>query len=251
MKTSNKILLGFLILIFLIPAFAVMSFSNKIKNGRYTVESQQGQGSNFRSGNFKPYKVVKFIAPAGRVLKANLQHSDSLFYSYHQMGGGDSIRVYNTGDTLFVHFINPDENEVVHLSVNLKLPAFDNLVIDNAEVTLGSTGASLNSDLLVEISGTGLLNIGRVREQRGGPDDVDVTEFPYAINRLSVRMNEGEVALGGKTDIKQLNLQVNGAGVLSVNDGATIGEVSGRLSEESSVKANWKYVKKLAALTTE
>lgn len=252
MRTSNKILLGFLIIIFLIPALLLMSFNNKIKNGRYTVESQEGQGSNFRSGNFKPYKVVKFIAPAGRVLKANLEHSDSLFYSYHQMGGGDSIRVYNAGDTLFVHFINhEDMNEMVHLSVNLKLPSIDNLVIDNAEVTLDSTGASLNSDLLVEISGTGLLNIGRVREQRGGPDDMDVTEFPYAINRLSVRMNEGEVALGGKTDIKQLNLQVNGAGVLSVNDGATIGEVSGRLSEESSVKATWKYVKKLAALTAE
>jgi len=251
MKTSNKILLGFLILIFLIPVFGVMSFNNRIKNGRYTVERQDNQGSNFRSGNFKPYKVVKFIAPAGRVLKANLQHSDSLFYSYHQVGGGDSIRVYNTGDTLFVHFINPDENEVAHLSMNLKLPFFDNLVIDNAEVTLDSTGGSLTGDLLVEISGTGLLNIGRMSGKRGGPDDAKATQFPYAINRLSVKMNDGEVALGGKTEIKHLNLQVNGAGVLSVNDGATIGEVSGRLSEESSVKANWKYVKKLAALATE
>jgi hypothetical protein len=251
MRTSNKILLGYIILIFLLPVLVLMSFNTKIKNGRYTVEKQQGQGSNFRSGSFKPYKVVKFIAPAGRVLQANLQHSDSLFYSYHQMGGLDSIKVYNTGDTLFVQFINPDKNYVEHLSVNLKLPSFDNLVIENAEVTLDSTSGSLNSDLLVEILGTGLLNIGKKKEHRVGPDDAAVIEFPYAINRLSVKMNEGEIALGGKANIKQLDMQVNGAGVVSINEGAAIGEVSGHLSEKSSVKANWKYVKKLAALATE
>ena len=48
MRTSNKILLGYLILIFLIPVLILMSFNTKIKNGRYTVEKQEGQGSNFR-----------------------------------------------------------------------------------------------------------------------------------------------------------------------------------------------------------
>jgi hypothetical protein len=138
-----------------------------------------------------------------------------------------------------------------HLSVNLKLPSFDNLIIDNAEVTLDSVNAPANNNLQAEIFGTGLLNIGRVRERRGAPEDADIREFPYTFNRLSVKMNEGEVVLGGKTDIKQLNLQIDGAGVLTIGDGAAIQEIQGRLSEKSSVKANWKYVKKLAALTTE
>lgn len=256
MRTSNKILAGFLIVIFIIPALILTSFNSKIKNGRYTVVKQEvNEGADFRSGNFKPYKVVKFIAPAGRVLKANLQYSDSLYYSYHSTGTGDSLRVYNIADTVFVQYINPQEKETVnewdHISVNLKLPSFNNLVIDNAEVTLDSANAPANTDILAEIYGSGLLNVGRMRERRGTPDDADVIEFPYTLNRLSVKMNEGEVALGSKADIKQLNLQVNGAGVLSVNDGAAIGEISGYLSEKSSVKANWKYVKKMAALTAE
>ena len=119
-------------------------------------------------------------------------------------------------------------------------------------MTLDSTNSSLNTDMQVEIVGTGLLNIGRASGQhRLGPDEREVTEFPYTINRLSVKMNEGEIALGSKSDIKQLNLQVTGAGVVSINDGAAIEGVSGRLSEQCSVKANWKYVKKLAALATE
>ena len=184
MKTSNKILIGFFIVIFLIPALILMSFNNKIKKGRYTVEKQEvHESTDFKSGNFKPYKVVKFIAPAGRVLKANLQYSDSLHYSYNAMGTGDSIRVYNIADTVFIHYIHPKETEAAnewnHVSVNLKLPSFDNLVIDNAEVTLDSTNAPANTNLQAEIYGTGLLNIGRMRERRGAPDDADVREFPY------------------------------------------------------------------------
>jgi hypothetical protein len=255
MKTSNKILLGFFILIFLIPPFLLMSFNNKIKNGRYQVVKHEGQGSNFRSGNFKPYKVIKFMSPSGRALKAMVQHSDSLYYGYFLMGGGDSIRVYNEADTLFVHYFDAqatnDMDEGTSLHVNLKLPSFGDLIINNAEVTIDSSNAALNSDLNVELNGTGLLNIGRVSTRRDTPDSDNMIEFPFNINRLYIRMNEGEVALGSKVDIKQLDVQVTGPGVLTINDGAVIGGMTGSLSGKSSVKANWQYVKRLAALATE
>ncbi len=255
MRTSNKILLGFIILCFLIPTFLLLSFKNKISHGRYTVETQQGQGSNFRSGHFKPYKMIKLASPSGRMLKVILQHSDSLYYSYYQVGYGDSVRVYNEGDTLFVDYVNGKASEgmdeLANLYVNLKLPSFENLIIENAEVTLDSASAAFNRDVNAEINGTGLLNIGRANTRRGGPDDESTEEFGYNLNRLSVRMNEGEVAIGSKTDIKQLNVQAEGSGVLVITDGATIGEMTGRLSEKSSVKANWKYVKKMAVLATE
>jgi hypothetical protein len=249
MKTSNKILLGFFILIFLIPPFLLMSFNSKIKNGRYKIVKQETmEGENFKSGNFKSYKTVKFVSPSGRILKANVQHSDSLYYSYYTMGTGDSIRVYNEGDTVFVHYFNAQATEGVdeqtNLYVNLKLPSFENLIIDNAEVTLDSTGAALNSDINVELKGTGLLKIGRMNTRRDLSDDEGIQEFNYNINRLSVTMNEGEVAIGSKVDIKQLNVQVNGPGVLSINDGAAIGGMTGSLSGQSSVK-------RLAALATE
>lgn len=256
MKTSNKILLGFIILCFLIPASLLLSFKSKISHGRYTIAKQEGQGSNFRSGEIaKPYKVVKFVSPAGRVLKANIQYSDSSYYRYHLMGGGDSIRVHNEADTLFVQYFNAQQpgnpDEITNLHVDLKLPSFENLVINNAEVTLDSTSAMLDRDINVELSGTGLLNIGQMRTRRPGQDETDKVEYAYNINHLSVKMNEGEMTIGSKVDIKQLDIQAQDKGVLIINDGAAIAGMTGRLSETFSVNANWKYVKRLAALSTE
>jgi hypothetical protein len=253
MKTSNKILAGFLIFIFIVPGFILMSFNNKIKKGRFTIVKREiYEGDDFRSGNFKPYKVVKLVAPAGRILRCNLQYSDSLYYSYNKTGAQDSIMVYNVADTVFIKYINPHttEQENSAIEVNIKLPAMENLILDNAEVTLDSPGAMENKDLTVEVYGTGLLNLGRAIEEKNAADQI-IHEFPFQVNQLSIKMNEGEVALGSGVNIRQLNLQIDGAAVLTINDGATIEEMQGDLSEKSSVKASWKYVKRLAALTKE
>ena len=253
MKTSNKILAGFFIVVFLVPVFMLMSFNSKIKKAQFTVVKHEiYEGADFRSGNFKSYKVVKIVAPSGRVMKCNLQYSDSLYYSYNKMETQDSIMVYNAGDTVFIKYINPNattqENSTIHL--NLKLPAIQNLVVENAEVTFDSIGAEANKDIAIEIHGTGLVNIGRTIEEKNR-DFETVHEFQYKVNQLSLKMKEGEIVLGSGADIGQLNLQVEGAAALTINDGATIGEMQGILSEKSSVKASWKYVKRLAALTKE
>ncbi|MGZ5218824.1 MAG: hypothetical protein ACXWC7_02065 [Chitinophagaceae bacterium] len=253
MKTSNKILAGFFIVVFLVPVFMLMSFNNKIKKGQFTVVKQEiYEGADFRSGNFKSYKVVKIMAPSGRIIKCNLQYSDSLYYSYNKMETQDSVMVYNEGDTVFVKYFNPNatmpDNSTIHL--NLELPAIQNLVVENAEITLDSIGAGANKDLAIEVYGTSLVNIGRAIEEKNR-EYQNAQEFPYQVSRLSLKMKEGEVVLGNRVDIGQLNLQLDGAAGLTINDGAAIGEMHGSLSGQSSVKASWKYVKRLAALTKE
>lgn len=253
MKTSNKILAGFFIVIFLVPIFMLMSFNSKIKKGQFTVVKQEiYEGADFRSGSFGAYKVVKIMAPSGRILKCNLQYADSLYYSYNKMETQDSVMVYNAADTVFIKYVNPNtttqENSTIHL--NLKLPAMQNLVVENAEVTLDSMGAGANKDIAIEVHGTGLVNIGRTIEEKN-MEYQTIHEFPYQVNQLSLKMKEGEVVLGNRVNIGQLNLQLDGAAGLTINDGAVIGEMHGSLSEQSSVKANWKYVKRLAALTKE
>lgn len=253
MKTSNKILAGFFIVVFLVPVFMLMSFNRQIKKGQFTVVKQEMyEGADFRSGTFKPYKVIKIVGPAGRSMKCNLQYSDSLYYSYNNMDTQDSVMVYNAGDTVFIKYFSPNataqENSTIHL--NLKLPAIQNLVVENAEVTLDSPGAEANKDLAIEVNGTGLVNIGRTIDENDREHQT-VHEFPYQVNQLSLKMKEGEVVLGNKVNIGQLNLRLDGAAGLTINDGAAIGEMQGSLSEESSVKASWKYVKRLAALTKE
>jgi hypothetical protein len=172
MNTSNKILIGFLIVIFLVPVFMLLSFNSKIKSGQFTVvKNEQPVGADFRSGNFKPYKVVKLVAPPGRALKCDLQYSDSLYYSYNINYSRDSVRVYNLADTLFIQYIsrtaqkdNTDVYSDNDLYVEIKLPSVEQLIVNNAEATISPMNASAAKTMLVEVYGTGLLNVGSTND---------------------------------------------------------------------------------------
>src|SRR5688572_29102121 len=110
MRTSNKILVGFLVVIFLVPLFMLMSFNSKIKKGQFTVvKNKRYESVDFRGGSFKPYKVIKIVAPGSKALKVNLQNSGSMSYNYN-ITSGDSVKVYNVADTLVVQYISLDAN---------------------------------------------------------------------------------------------------------------------------------------------
>lgn len=253
MNTSNKILTGFLIVILLVPVFILLSFNSKIKSGQFTVvKNEQYMGADFRSGNFKPYKVVRLVAPSGRALKCNLQYSDSLYYSYTMNDSRDSIRVYNLADTLFIQHISmatgKDNTGVYadnYLSVDIKLPSIEQLIVNNAEATIQSKNFMGNKNWLVEINGTGILNVGEAAE-----DDKDTAEnkVSFAIEQLSIMSTNGEVVFGSNVNIGQLILHAKGNSVVTIKEGAAFSDVQGSLSDSSTVNASWKYVKKLAVL---
>lgn len=252
MNTSNKILAGFFIVVFLVPVFIFMSFNSKIKKGEYkVVKNERYENPNFRSGTFKPYKVVKLISPPGMVLHCKLEYADSLYYNYDNSGSTDSIRIYNINDTVFVQYIKlqgtADASLMNELSVNMRLPSVESLIIDNAEVHLMSLDTSGNKNLSVVIEGNGLLNIGVPDEDES--DKSNSVQRLYKLNQLSVETNNAQLALGKNINVQQLQLHFNGSSVLTIDDGAVIEEIQGNLSDSSSVKANWKYVKRLATFT--
>jgi hypothetical protein len=253
MNTSNKILTGFLIVIFLVPVFMLLSFNSSIRNGQFTVvKNEQSNGANFRNGNFKPYKVVKLVSPPGRALKCNLQYADSLYYSYNMNDSQDSIRVYNLADTLFIQYIsrkaekdNTDVYSDNELYVEIKLPSVEQLVVNNAEATISDMNASVTKNMLVELYGTGLLNLGSIEEEA---KDTTANKTPYTIDQLSVKSADGEMALGRNVHIGQLMIQADGTSTVNIKEGAAIGDIQGSLSDSSTVNASWKYVKRLAVL---
>lgn len=257
MNTSNKILTGFFLLIFLVPVFVLLSFKSKIRSGQFTaVKNDQYISENFRSGNFQPYKVVKLVGPAGRALKCNLQYSDSLYYSYNMNDSRDSVRVYNLGDTLFIQYINKtatkDNTDVYshdELYVEVKLPSVQQLVINNAEATISYMNTEVTNSMLVEVYGTGLLNLGSTNNN-DDDDNNHLTESNgfYTINQLSLKSDNGEMSLGNNINVGQLTINAEGKSTINIKEGASIDNVQGNLSDSSTVNASWKYVKKLAGL---
>lgn len=255
MNTSNKILTGFLLLVFLVPVFVLLSFKSKIRNGHFTVvKNEQYKSANFREGNFKAYRVIKLVSPEGRSLKCNLQYSDSLYYSYNVNDSRDSVRVYNLGDTLFIQYINKTatkDNTGVYahdeLYVDIKLPSIEQLVVNNAEVNIPGVytgGAAKN--MTVELYGTGLLSLGEINDGDKGTTN-KTTDF-YTIDQVSVKSANGEMSLGKNVHIGQLTINTEGRSTININEGASIDSVEGNLSDSSTVNASWKYVKKLAGL---
>ena len=93
MKTSNKILMGFIIVVFLIPVFILMSFNSKIKKGQFTVVKREiYEGGNSRSGTIKPYRVVKIVGPGfPEAFSCNLIPAEAASYSYQNNNDQDSI----------------------------------------------------------------------------------------------------------------------------------------------------------------
>jgi len=253
MNTSNKILTGFLLVIFLVPVFVLLSFKSKIRSGQFTVvKNEQYISENFRSGNFKAYKVVKLVSPAGRALKCNLQYSDSLYYSYNVNDSRDSIRVYNLADTLFIQYINKTvqkDNTNVYsddeLYVDVKLPSIEELVVNNAEVTISGVNTGVTKNMTVELYGTGFLKVG---SSYVDVRNTSLGSTPYAIDQLLLRSANGEMSLGKNVHIGQMIIQAEGASVVNIEDGAEIDHIKGNLSDSSTVNASWKYVKKLGGL---
>jgi hypothetical protein len=253
MKTSNKILVGFLAVVFLIPLMMIMSFKRKIAKGQFTVQLQDQQGSSFRNGHFAAYKVVKIVSPGDGLLKVMLKESDSLYYDYHKMGD-DSIRISNIGDTLLIKYDARKTGSVGDMSrlhLNLKLPFVSQLVIENADITVDSVDIKTPHSITASISNKGRLQIGTFTREFKYEDRTEEVNFPVSLQTLTVNMIGGELILGSKTNLQQLKLNAEGASILTIKDGASVQETTGSLSGESSVNANWRYVKSLATMATE
>jgi hypothetical protein len=254
MKTSNKILLGFLIVVFLVPVYVLMSFKSKIKNNEFkVVKGGPYNSSSFHSGTFKSYRVIKVVAPEGTNMKTDLHFSDSLYYTYNNDGSRDSVRVYNQADTLFVEYTSvtaeKQDNNFYgsnEIYTDIFLPSISHLIIKNAEVTIQPANSPTDSQVNIEVFGTGLINIGGDEESR---IDNSQSNAAYKLAGLSLQSMNGDIYLGKAVDIALLNLNTAGTTSVTIEEGAVIANIKGSLSDSSSVKASWKYLKNLLPLT--
>lgn len=165
MKTSNKILLGLLIVVFTLPFLLASSLKSKIEKGEYTVEKNENEtnGGSMHSGSFTAYKVVKVVAPRPELLTCHLKLSDKMDYRYYNGDSKDSIMVFTSNDTLYIKYtiakVTGEKNESREYNsfmINVNLPAFNNLVVDGAVVGIDSLPAS-SDNISVTLKNRGVI----------------------------------------------------------------------------------------------
>ncbi len=165
MRTSNKILLGLLVVVFSVPFLLATTLKSKMNKGEYTiVKNDNRSGGNTRSGAFTAFKVVKVIAPAPDVLTCHLKLSPDMNYKYYQPSKADSVIVFTANDTLFIQYTQiktngEERSDYRHTSIRINLPVVNNLVVDGAVVVIDSLPTSL-SNLSVTLKNRGMIKDG-------------------------------------------------------------------------------------------
>ncbi len=272
MKTSNKILAGFFIVIFLIPVFILMSFNSKIKKGQFTVVKREiYEGANSRSGTIKPYQVIKIVGPGfPGTFSCNLIAAESASYSYQNYSDQDSIKIEQVNDTLLLTYVNTgyqsgnntNSSEFSNISMALRLPVITNVIVEGADVNIDSINITANKEIFFDLRNKASLNLSNRGTatshevhlaQPGGQfkDSVTKRNSTGMFNKLNVKAVSANLAIGPYATIRDLNLQIDGTSKVNVNDNSHIDQLSGFISDSCTVEANWKNIRRLASLAKE
>ena len=277
MRTSNKILTALLLLVFLAPLLIALDLKNKLGSKEYSLDNRKENGSDYgslRQGTLQPYKVVKITGPFFQkvegtpgelpaIFTCHLRPSATAAYSYGNFGGlRDSLRIYNSGDTLFIKYVNGKDEDTpgavdansahysnttyyFNLEATVSLPNWDHLEIEGATVLIDSLPLSAPS-MSVSLRNFGHLKLGYFGSKT---DSGGVTTFMSCHTKdLTLHVFDAEVSMGAYFKADHLNLQMNGHSTIEIKD-ASINKLDGSLSDDTKVNANWNYIRRLALLT--
>lgn len=287
MKTSNKILAAFILIVFTVPLIMLTGFRSSIRKQAFTVEYLDNNSTKFsQKGVNKPYKFVKITGPempgypgtwvsAGNeyIFTCKIIPADSVSYSYfsNQPVAKDVLILEQLGDTLLVKYSTTNaqpidgESAKYHftpIQVDLFLPVLNNVIVENADVIIDSINENNQSDISFDLRSLAHLELGKwghsqsiysvekISDTNKNPtvDSSGFVERSGKFISLSIKTNDATFSLGPYAWIKDLQLHVNGQSQVNIDNQSRIVQMSGFISDSSKVNANWKNIRRLAAL---
>lgn len=276
MKTSNKILSGFFILVFaMLPVFILLGFHSRISNGVFTPNKPE-VNNNDSVGAIKPFKVLKVVGPGIEgVLICHIIPANSATYTYNnnEDQGQDGVKLQQKGDTLLITYSgmitsvnrNSSQNIYPSVNVNLYLPAIENVIAEGADITIDSIGLAANPVIHFDLKKRSVLNLGMngsvtsenfekkidtgVPGKSGTTTSIITEKSSGQFNRIIIKATDSKITLGINAWIKDLNLQLLGLSTIKVDDYSRMNQLSGFISDSAKVEADWKNIRRLATLT--
>lgn len=275
MKTSNKILAAFCLIVFSVPVLMLIGFRSQISNQKFTeINSKYGHTETIIKGALNPYKFVKIIGPGRDVFTCNIIPSDSASYDYQNLDEDHRIKIEQINDTLLVKYISPERQVNLNSSsisytqthINLYLPVINRIIIDGASVIIDSANTITNPEISFNLSNQAILQLGKFghsqstsisasmeTESNGLKIDSsaissNIIERSGKLNNVKIESTNSTFTVGPYSWIKELNLQIKGHSRVNIDNESRIDQLSGFISNSSDVGANWKNIKRLAAL---
>ena len=254
MKTSNKLLMLLLALLFLIPLMMVMGFKAAIKNNQYTVKNMYGLHiPDFKY--LKPFKVIKLNGglQQDKQLKCNIRYGDKYGYKFNnydpgllEEGRSDSCNISMAGDTLVISY-GARTNEALKknnyyygVEVAVTIPETMPIVASAAMVNVDSSTSRFSS-LHFSLTDNSLLNVGNADPRRAENSNADKVVFP----KIVIDAASSQIDLNENNAVKNMQVSLKGQSRFNFNEKAEVDTLSGIISDESVINAPYNLVKKL------
>lgn len=234
MKTSNKILVGMVVVLVLIPTFIMVALAMKVKNEDYTIEMTEWEKMARVSKVISNTGYMKLTAPQGSALNCTIHYSDSVYYRKHG-SHIDSLSIENIGDTLCFTVIQGasgrrDDGETVYLDVFMPFKGL--LMLDGAEARIDS----VNAETVLQVN---MVNNSRFSIGNDEQDRKRLMKFAS----LFVKADNSNLFINDQSEIDAVQLSLTGAAHLQLSEKAVIGAISGSIAGTASVAgpAKWLY----------
>ncbi|GAO44807.1 hypothetical protein [Flavihumibacter petaseus] len=233
MKNSNRILIGFVLFIVLVPLMMLAGFISKIKSNNFTTE-------NFNN----PKREVTKLEPANYVVVKSYREgtcnigyaAQPQYYQYYQ-APGDTLDIHRAGDTLVFEWKHkpgtPEVDNGEGVSMDIDLPLVSLLVADGLTISVDSLSPEKPSDILLQHD-AGLV-LGNEYDH----------ETIAKYGQVKVTARNSKVKIQSKSEIAGLQLNLEGESAVEIDPKATVGEVSGTISEMTVVNAPYRIISRL------
>jgi len=265
MKTSNKVLLSFIILVVATPFFLFMGFRNKINKGAFTVIKSHDTNLNYISGPIKPFNVLKVVGPGvGNVFTCTIISAKSATYDYTTYSHQNSVKFQRKGDTLLLKYMGkyqeaePRVNgdtlyKTYSLNINLHLPDIKNIIAEGANIRTDSFSTATPA-IYFDLSKKASLTIVGY-----GSAEMPIANFTTSteafekssrqFNKVIIKASDSYVTFEPFTWIKDLDLRISGLSRITVDNKSRINQSKGFISDSTKIIANGKNMHWLTNLT--
>lgn len=264
MKTSNKLLTGLLIAVFIIPIGMVMAFNQMIKKGDYKVVHNKNYTKTGKTGD---YSAVKISVPAfkntdsRKVLICHLHSAREGHYTFRRFNIMDSISVSNKRDTLFIKYVvkphpHSTPTYIAYYNIDLYLPDMKNIIVHRATLQMDSIDAAINPEIGVHLTDAVLqLGAGINTNDRHKPlktvDQLDSNQSVSQYNNLAISAKTSELIFGYRFQVDSLFLAIGKNSKLTIAKDFQADKINGNISDQATIVSNMRTIKKLSGLTTE
>lgn len=259
-KTSNKLLIGFLVVILVVPVIILMSYRNSIKANKYTIMNNRHWAKNMKHAKLEPFKFVVLKNEKEKYNKENkgepgcnivigkdfeidyplaTDEHNKLFVEYEQKGDTLFV-VYNWPEQYFPSFDIVSQNLVQisapgNVSVNANKVSVKIIPIKNIEndgmqtIDLKNADLSITNDFVENCIGCDTIYF----------DSALTTKLPG----FRIVADNSDVVIKGEIKFGKSELNLSPNSSLMISDKVSFDSVVANLSPQTKVEAPYSFLK--------